>query len=87
MADTTSGLLSLIAVIAAGVLFARVYGDDITAPAKPITRDVRYSFDFIPNPDNQYIDPDTENIKSGGGFGGGYKSRIESAVKGDWVGL
>jgi hypothetical protein len=84
MPDTDT-VLTLAGVALAGVLIARVFGDDARAEA----RDLRFSIDALPTPsgEDQFIEPDTPNIESGGGFGGGYRSRIESALKGDSVGL
>jgi hypothetical protein len=81
----TDTVLTAAGVVLAGVLVARVFGDD----ARAEVRDLRFSIDALPTPDgeDQFIEPGTDLIDSGGGFGGGYRSRIESALKGDSVGL
>lgn len=83
--NTSNGVLTALLIAFVGLLLMRVFGDD----ARTQARDIRFSIDALPTPDgeDQYINPNSDNIQSGGGFGGGYRSRIESALQGDTVGL
>lgn len=81
----TDGIIAVLAVGVMVYIIQQTIYDDARAGA----RDIRFSYDSIPNPDSedQFIEGDSTNIESGGGFGGGYRSRIESVLKGDSVGL
>jgi len=74
-------ILIAAAIISLVMLFAD--GRDTRADV----RDATAQTSIVPDQYEDHIESDTTLIESGGGFGGGYRSRIESVVQGDSVGL